>query len=401
MKELALGNTVSLNLMKIKEVFKEDLDKVVMARVKKLLESTLKLEQEHYLELEPYEHAGAGRKDYRNGGYLRSFKSYLGLICEVEVPRCRRKGFRSRVSWYAGTLIDQVHKSILKMFLTGTSTRKVGEVMQTMLGFSVSSSYVSGVCKELDKEVVHYHKRKLEDRYRYLFLDGIYLKNKEVLKSRKKAILVAYGIKHEGQRELIDFQVAKSESQAAWQGFLERLKLRGLLGENLELIIIDGGKGLLSALEWIYGHVKVQRCWAHKMRNVANYLPKRYEQQCTQEAEAIYRAENRRAATKTFKSWKLRWQALVPKAVECIEKDLEELLHFFDFPKSHWKKIRTTNIIERCFREVRRRTHSMGVLPNVESTQRIVYSLFAYFNRRWQSKHRYIKTIQTTLNKAA
>jgi transposase-like protein len=168
----------------------------------------------------------------------------------------------------------------------------------------------------------------------------------------KKALLIAYGIKHSGQREIIGFRLAGSESASEWESFLWDLYRRGLKGENLRLITVDGGKGLLVATSSVYPHVPRQRCWVHKLRNIAHRLPAKYREGCLAGARKIYLATNYRKACARFRDWAREWRGLVPKAVECFEEDLEELLTYLKEDASLHSKLRTTNAIERLFREL-------------------------------------------------
>jgi len=177
---------------------------------------------------------------------------------------------------------------------------------------------------------------------------------------------------------------SNGESFDAWEGLLNSLYNRGLKGENLRLITIDGSGGLKSALKVVYPRIPIQRCWAHKLRNVSNYLKKAYQEDCISQARKIYKAKNRHLAIAEFREWKKTWNKKAPKAVHCLEKDLEELLSSFSCPKNHWIKIRTTNVIERSFREVRRRTRVFSCFSNKQSCDRIIYAIFTYLNNKWK-----------------
>ena len=152
------------------------------------------------------------------------------------------------------------------------------------------------------------------------------------------------------------------------------------------LIITDGNKGLENAVDNIYPHVKRQRCWAHKLRNVANNLKRKHLDSCIKGARGMYNAENRKEAIRAYKKWAGKWKDRAPKAVKCIEKDLEELLNVYYCPKEIRKKVRTTNVIERAFREVRRRTRPMSCFNNVQSIERIVYAVLSHLNDKWRMK---------------
>jgi len=235
-------------------------------------------------------------------------------------------------------------------------------------------------------DLKRYHGRRLRDHYLYLFLDGIILKTKTGFGSKKKAVLVAYGIKVDGRRELIDFTVTTSESEKQWWRFLNDLSRRGITGEALGLVVTDGNAGLENAVDLIWPFVKRQRCWAHKLRNVANYLKKKHLERCIKEARSIYSAKNKKEAERSYSKWEKQWRPIAPKAVRCIEKDIEELLNFYSCPKEIWGKVRTTNVIERAFREVRKRTRPMSCFNNIQSIERIVYAMLSHLNEQWGKK---------------
>lgn len=136
----------------------------------------------------------------------------------------------------------------------------------------------------------------------------------------------------------------------------------------------------------VYPYTPRQRCWVHKLRNVAGYLPRRFSEKCLSGAKTIYLSEGRKEAIASYKQWASSWEALVPKAVNCLGKDLDELLTFFSCPKEHWVKIRTTNYIERVFREVRRRTRPISTFTNRSSCDRIIFGIFCYQNKKWEGK---------------
>jgi len=279
-----------------------------------------------------------------------------------------------------------VEDLVQDIFLAGVSTRRVGEVISKLLDTKVSHGTVSNITKRLDKDVKEYRTKEIIDEYQYLFLDAITLKIRYNNVYHKRKVLTAYGITVFGKRELIGFMQSQGESFDAWEAFLNDLRRRGLKGENLKCIIIDGCKPLRRAVDSVYPFTSIQRCWVHKNRNVSIYLLKRYREECVDETAKIYDAKNRYAALKAFKTWKKKWQRISDRAVVCLEKDLEELLTFYSFKESHWKKIRTTNVIERSFREVRRRTRVFSCFSNKESCDRITYAIFTHLNNNWKER---------------
>lgn len=371
----------------IKEDFWGDLKVETLIAVKRLLETTMEVEIQDLAGARRWEHT-VKRASYRNGFYSRNLWTPYGWINSLVVPRLRSGGMSFKTFERYQQRTSAVNSLITDMFLAGVSTRKVKEVLKPLYGQNViSASTVSAVTKVLDGAVEKYHRQAIGDTYRFLFLDGIYLKAKSPVKSKRRCILVAYGIKKDGTRELIDFRLArKGESQAAWECFLTSMRNRGFEGKNLELISIDGGKGMMNALDFIFPDVPKQRCWAHKLRNVANHLPKTLQKTCTGQARDIYDANSYGAAVKAFKTWAKTWRAIAPEAVTCLESDLEDLLRFYECPKEMWVKLRTTNIIERVFREVRRRTRPMSCFTNSRSVERIIFAIFNRQNMIWKDK---------------
>lgn len=368
----------------VKENFwQENAKQKVKVLLKELMESTMAEEMTEELDRAPYHRKAS---IYRHGYYSRGLVTQFGLIENIQVPRARGTKFKTRVFKRYRRYQDLVLDLVEGIFLAGVSTRRVGEAVSKLLDTKVSHGTVSNITKRLNDKVQAFHKAPILDEYQYLILDGISLKIRWGAKYHARRILVAYGITVFGQRCLIDFRQAKAESQNAWESLLYSLYERGLKGENLKLIAMDGSAGLKAAAELVYPNAKIQRCWAHKLRNVANYCKKAYEEKLVDQARAIYQASTRSKAIAEFKAWKKAWQRIAPEAVHCLEKDLEELLNFLDCPKSHQIKIRTTNAIERAFREVRRRTRVFSCFSNLASSERIIFAIFTHLNNNWQGK---------------
>jgi putative transposase len=343
--------------------------------VKRVLEQRMRQRIRSYLE----EELSKGIQDRRNGAYRRQLLTSLGAI-ELMVPRTRHFNPVEIVQAYARRSQD-VDRCILACFVFGLSTRKVAEALLPILGERVSASTVSQVAKALDTEVAAFHRRPLSNRYRVLQFDGVVLSRKTGVGALRRPVLVVLGITPDGRKEILDYQFARAESQEAWEGFLNTLYARGLTGEGLELITVDGGSGLLAALEVVFPGVAIQRCWAHKTRNILDKVRKADWEVVKRDLHAITHARNRSAGRKAAQRFINRWWQIYPKAVECLRKDFVELMAFFRFRDPAWRAMtRTTNSIERRFREVRRRTRPMGVFSDRTSMDRILYAVFSYEN---------------------
>lgn len=353
--------------------------------LKEMLEGALREEALFQMGAGRYKH-DPQRRDQLNGYYVRSLQMAGGTIPDLVVPRSRKGLFDPQVfDRYARRTVG-VNETICRMFLRGVSTRDVGEVLEVLTGSAVSATTVSEVAKAVDGHVRAYHARPLQDAYQYLLLDGITLRRKAALGPTKAVVLTAYGITLDGRRELIDFCQAPGESEADWNRLLASLYQRGLVGEHLQMITTDGAQGLIAALEMVYPHVPRQRCWVHKLRNVANRLRAKHRDACLGEASLIYKAKSRAEAIQRFREWKRHWQEREPKAVACLQADLDALLVCFAAPEAHRATVRTTNPIERAFREVRRRTRPMSCFNNPASVERIIFAVLSHLNAKW-SKH--------------
>ncbi len=345
--------------------------------LKELIESELHSRLDSYLQdMQRQELA-----DRRNGYYLRHLLTELGDL-ELQVPRTRRFS-PSAVLRQLGRRLGSVERLILLAFALGLSTRKVGCALFSILQERVSATTVSRISKQLDAAVQAYHQRDLCDHYEILILDGIVLKRKTGLGAQKRTVLVALGIRPDGRKEIIDFHQESSESEFAWENFLHHLYARGLQGSNLKLIIIDGGKGLKAALPFVYAHIPVQRCWAHKTRNILDSVRRKHQPDVKKALHQISYAPTLPRAYRAARHFAARWGSRYPNALKSLQEDLPELLTFHRVPSHHQPStLRTTNAIERRFREVRRRTRPMGTFSDHTSIDRIMFSIFSYENSK-------------------
>ncbi len=343
------------------------------------LKDVLQGDMRHKIDAHLEDMAARGEADRRNGSYTRWLMSELGPI-ELEVPRTRSFSALRVVRVYARRAAH-VDRMILACFVLGLSTRKVGLALAPILGYRISPSTVSRVAKTLDATVAAFHRRPLGDHYPVLMLDGVVLARKTGAGALRRPVLVALGLRPDGKKEIIDFRLARAESAAEWERFLTDLQSRGLRGEKLEMICVDGGQGLLAALPVVWHDIPVQRCWAHKIRNVVGKVKKADREAVKRGLHRIMNAENRSKARAAARRFADRWQAAYPKAVKCLRDDLDELLTCFRYETEEARKaVRTTNAIERRFREVRRRTRPMGVFQDRTSMDRILFAVFTHEN---------------------
>ncbi len=318
-----------------------------------------------------------GIPDRKNGSYVRRVLTELGELI-LSVPRTRHFNPRGIIAAYARR-VREIDRLILACFLLGLSTRKVGVALLSLLGEKISAQTTSRVATTLDDAVTAFHRRRIAGSFRALIFDGIVIKRKTGAGTVKRSVLVALGLRDDNKKEVIDFCLAKSESGAAWNRFLTDLMQRGMPAP--QVICADGGEGLIAILPEVFPGVPLQRCWAHKMRNILGKVPRKKQAAVKRGLQKIYRARTFMEAQRAAHRWARSWIDTYPKAVKCLQDDLEDLLTCFQFDDPEFRKaIRTTNAIERRFREVRRRTRPMGVFSNRTSVERILYAVLMYEN---------------------
>jgi putative transposase len=350
--------------------------------VKELLEADSERQRQRYLMTEAYERTGEVGWDYRNGSYERDLVTRFGTI-RIRVARTRQQGFLPHGLEGFQRRAEEVALLIREAFLRGISTRQVGRVIGVITGEVVSAQTVSRITQSLDRMVKVFHQQRLADEWRYLFLEGVRLRVPRPSGRKRVQLLVAYGVRADGSRQLLAFLRSQGESQAAWEGLLQDLYRRGLEGRPLKLIVTDGCAGLMAALQTVYPRLAHQRCWVPKMRNIVQAARRRDVEAIATDARAIYKAEGIRQARLASGQFRRRWQASYPRLVHRLEQDLPDLLTFYQFPKFLWRKLRTTNVIERRFVEVRRRTRPMVCFVNIHSVDRIIFAIFHQFNQQW------------------
>jgi len=325
-----------------------------------------------------------------NGYYHRNMVSSLGKIDNIDVPRFREKNI-SNMDLKSTNIFDQEKDNFLnivaKMHQAGISQRKIAKLCKTCFGINVSKNRTGLVHRELaQQEEFRINDKILEDEFIYLLLDGIWMKCKNYgyNDNNKAVLLCALGIKSNGERKIIGFKFAYKEDYDSWHEFVLGLKKRGLIGKNLKLIISDDNGSLTKSISQAYPDKPVQVCITHKLRNVILKTSYKRRKQVASEAKIIYQAKNKKQAMDTAEKFCKKWFVAEEKAVRTLRFDFEKTLTYFDFPEQDWKQIRTTNILEREFREVRRRIKVFdNSFNDPNSVDTYANSIFNYLNNNY------------------
>lgn len=352
----------------IRELFQEKL----RLNIRYTLVTILEEEVENFIQAALYQRTPQ-RKDYRNGYYERDLVTTAGEIENLRVPRTRN-GFRTELFERYERRQAELDDAIQDMFVKGMSMEQVGDVVETLTGAHPSPSTVSRVFHTLEAEFEGWKTRPLKSHYLYAYADGTYFTVIYDQTGCKMPILAVIGIDAGGNRDVLAFTVGERENQAAWEDLLDNLKGRGVV--NVDLWITDGNKAMLNAIEKKFPESQRQRCVKHKMKNVLGYVPEKLQDQVEPELKAIFYQSSREKADQEAAAFVARYEKTIPTAVECLQRDLEACLTFYSFPEKHWKFIRTSNIIERLFGEVKKRSHKMAAaFRNEDSCTLLFYAV--------------------------
>jgi putative transposase len=313
------------------------------------------------------------RGDQRNGYYTRDLVTSVGQIEALAVPRTRG-GFRTQLFERYHRRREEVDAALCTMFVQGVSTARVGEVTEVLNGSKPSASTVSRVFHTLDEEYAQWKARALAEHYLYAFADGTYFTVIYDHEGHKMPILAVVGITPAGERDVLGFTVGDRENQTAWEDLLADLVKHGV--KQVDLWVTDGGQAMLNAISTKFPASRRQRCAVHKIENVLSYVPKSQRERVEPELKALFYQDSRAKADQAVSAFCAKYQATYPTAVECLQRDLEACLTFYAFPKVHWKTIRTNNVIERLFNEVKKRSHKMAAaFRNEDSCLLLFYAV--------------------------
>lgn len=333
----------------------------------------------------------AHRKDVRNGTYLRQLVTSMGHL-EVEVPRTRDNGSPTGVLGRYQRRQDEVEDLITSSYVNGVSTRKVGEVTEALMGQRVGRSTVSRVSKALEDEVARFEKAPIIEPTPYLYLDATFLNARWARKVESISVLVAYGVDTKGMRTLLAITIGTEESKETWDALLKQLIDRGLHG--VELVIADAHAGIAAAVRHALPEAKQQRCCVHLQRNVMVKAPQRLRARLAREVWKVLAAPDLATARSRLAAFNERFAKVLPEAAGCLESGFAAATVYFGFPPEHWKKIRSTNGLERFHGEIKRRTRTVGAFPDRASAMRLIIAVAIRATKTWKTR-RYIGALRT------
>jgi len=345
------------------------------------LNQVMQQEALNQIQAQPYERTGR-RKARRNGMRKRTLKTLHGEVI-LDKPQFREFPFHSLVFDRYSRVEKSLRIAIAESYLQGVSTRRVREIVSKFGLETISASEVSRIAKELDEKVKEFLERPIEEEIRYLFMDASYFKVRSDGRYVNKTLLTVTGIREDGYREILGAKVADSEDEAIWESFFEELKVRGLKG--VQLVISDGHKGIQKAVEKAFLGASWQMCNVHFMRAVLKNIPKKSKLEMAYLLQEALEDEGKMQKLAIYLD-----ERGYSKSAETVELFRFDLWNYKAFPRTHWRKIRTTNVLERINKELKRRSRVAGAFPNDDSLLRLTVCIMMDINEEWITGNRYL-----------
>jgi transposase-like protein len=337
-----------------------------------MLQAALEEEVTGYLRRDHYERT-SGARGSRSGSKPRVVKIGSGDI-GIRMPQVKNAGgpFHSHILPPRVTQMDEIQAIIPLLYMNGLSTRKVKKAVGKLIGGKgLSHQNVMRISGRIVEEFNAWKKRDLSAlKPMYLILDGIRL-GVRTETTEKEAVLVAWAFLEDGSRELVGVSLGNRESHNAWKGFLEDLVRRGM--DEPMLTVIDGCPGLIKAVDEVFPESDKQRCTKHRTENVLDKVLQQDRASVKESVRKVFYASTYEHAKEAVELFKKKWSMKYPSAVECLMDDVESCLIYYKYPYQHWLRIRTTNVVERSFKEVKRRVKGIGRFQNEERALTMVY----------------------------
>ena len=348
--------------------------------VRILVNAAMRAERENYLGVEPYQRSNE-RQGHANGYKPKTVQTRMGDIT-FAIPQVRDGGFYPQALEKGQRSERALTLTLAEMYVQGVSTRKVKAIVEQLCGSEVSSSTVSRAAAGLDENLQAWRNRPLGEMI-YLFLDARYEKVRQDGQIRDAAILIAAGLDRFGKRHLLGVSVSLGEQEIHWRTFLQSLVTRGLCGT--QLITSDDHAGLKAARMAVFGGVPWQRCQFHLQQNASAYVPrKEMRSEVATDIRTIFNAPDRPMAETYLKKTVEKYAKSASRLADWLETNIPEGLTVLAFPVKHQRRLRTSNLIERLNREIRRRTALVSIFPNEMSCLRLISAVLMEYDEEWQ-----------------
>ena len=363
----------------------EDFEVKAHRAIQRLIQEGICEEFTEQIGAEKYERADS-RIDKRKGEYARFFTTTFGTS-QIKIPRLRDNNVDITYRLFGKYQRRQKRfdEMVILSMILGLSTRKQSKFFKSFIGDSVSHTTAARLINNLEKDLKEFRTRPIEDKYKYILVDGLWVHIKEARGVRKRPILFVLGISLDNKKEMLAFKLAKGESEAEVTALLNDLYRRGLEGKHLKLIASDGAKGIRAGINMVYPYAKWQLCSTHKLRNLSKNIRRKVKnrRKIMPQASRIYKTGTKKQAIQRFDSFCQRWKDIEPQAIRCFKKDFYDTLSFYDFADDR-NLISTTNHLERDLEEVRRRIKIQGYFKSEKSLNLWTYGIISQFREQEQ-----------------
>ena len=353
------------------QVFHHYLRSLAQSAVRIVLEAVMREELDQFFGA-AWGECSPKRKGYRNGSYTRDLVTSTGRLEEINVTRDRAGQFHTQAFERYRRYEPHIAEGLTQMFVAGTSTHKVGEVAQKLLGVAPSASTISRLNQSLTQQFDTWRQRPLQEHWRVLYLDGVHFSIRHGEKADSTIILTSLGVDLAGNKEVLALRACAEEDKDGWACLLQDLRSRG--ATQIDLIVTDGYDGLLAAISHLFSATPRQRCLVHKQRNVLNAIPRRERSDVQAELVGIWAQPSKQEALTQLAAFKAKYAQRYPEAVRSLAEDEEHLFTFYEFTQVMHRHIQTTNAIESLFSNVRQRTDQIDVFTTETSCLTIVWA---------------------------
>jgi putative transposase len=353
------------------QAFHQHLRALAQSAVRTVLELVMREELDAFIGA-AWGECSPRRRGYRNGTYTRDLVTSTGQLEEIKVPRDREGQFHTQAFERYSRYEPHIAEGLMQMFVAGTSTHKVGEVAQTLMGVAPSASTISRLNQSLAQQFEDWRQRPLQKHWRIVYLDGVHFSIRHGDKADSTIILTALGVDLTGNKEVLALRACAEEDKDGWACLLQDLRSRG--ATQIDLLVTDGHEGLLAAVSEWFAATPRQRCLVHKQRNVLNAIPRRERGEVQAELAGIWDQPTKQEALTQLAAFKAKYSKRYPEAVRSLIEEEEKTFTFYEFPAPMHRHIQTTNAIESLFSNVRQRTDQIDVFTTETSCLAIVWA---------------------------
>lgn len=362
-------------------VKKEDITEVFRSHLELAVNTLLTSELTAFLDYEKYDRIGFNSGNSRNGFYSRTLHTEF-LDLQISIPRDRNGEFKQQTIAPYRRSNDTLEAFVIHMFQKGVTTAEIANLIERMYGHHYTPQTISNMTKVMTEQVESFQARTLSARYTCVYLDATYIALKRETVA-KEAVYIAVGIREDESKDVLGYAIAPTESASVWKEILQDIQERGT--EEILLFVSDGLKGITDAILSIYPEAKYQTCCVHLQRNIAHKVRVSDRQEVCDDFKTVYRAENLEMAQKALQDFVIKWKAIYPKVTKSLAENPYSLT-FYSFPKSIWRSIYSTNLIESFNKQIKKYSKRKEQFPNEESLERFLVSRFEEYNQRFATR---------------